>query len=115
MNEFHKLTQQVREFRDDRDWSQFHSIKNLASSVCIEAAELLETLQWVEGEQAEQEASLRRSAIAEELADVSIYLLLIADKLQIDLRSAIQDKLRKNASNYPVDKARGNSRKYTEL
>jgi NTP pyrophosphatase (non-canonical NTP hydrolase) len=115
MNEFDDLTRRVREFRDARDWAQFHSVKNLASSVCIEAAELLEALQWVEGDDAEREALGRRSEIAEELADVSIYLLLIADKLGIDLAEAIDHKLRKNAAKYPVERARGSSRKYTEL
>jgi NTP pyrophosphatase (non-canonical NTP hydrolase) len=105
----------IRKFRDDRDWKQFHNPKDLAVSICIEAAELLELFQWKTGEESDQFAAGNRERVSEELADVAIYLIELADITGIDLAKAIDAKLEKNAQKYPVDKSRGRSTKYTDL
>ena len=105
----------IRKFRDDRDWQQFHDPKNLAVSIAIEAAELLELFQWQSGEEATRFAAENKERVSEEIADVAIYLIELADITGIDLAKAIEAKLEKNAKKYPVDKARGVSTKYTEL
>ena len=105
----------IRKFRDDRDWQQFHDPKNLAVSISIEAAELLELFQWQTGEESTRFAAENRERVSEEIADVAIYLVELADIAGIDLAKAIDAKLEKNAGKYPVDKARGVSTKYTDL
>jgi dCTP diphosphatase len=105
----------IRKFRDDRDWLQFHDPKNLAVSVSIEAAELLELFQWKTGDEARVYAAEHKERVSEEIADVAIYLFELADITAIDLRKAIEAKLEKNAQKYPIDKARGVSTKYTEF
>ena len=105
----------IRKFRDDRDWKQFHDPKNLAVSICIEAAELLELFQWQTGEEATRFAAENKERVSEEIADVAIYLIELADITGIDLAKAIEAKLEKNAKKYPVDKARGVSTKYSDL
>ena len=112
-----ELTDHLIAFRDARDWRQFHSLKNLIMSVSIESAELLELTQWqddaaVEGQIDEPEF---RARLAEECADVLLYLLLIAERARFDLGAAAEEKIEINARKYPVEKARGNARKYTEL
>lgn len=99
-------------FRDDRDWTQFHNPKDLAVSISLEAAELLEIFQW-SGTDLEVEKKCNQAK--EELADVAIYCIYMAEALGVDLPEAISEKIDKNAVKYPVDKAKGNSRKYTEL
>lgn len=115
MSIFQELTENLVAFRDERDWAQFHTPKNLAGSICIEAAELLEVIQWEEGEEARGAAAERRGRIQDEAADVVIYTLLLCHQLDIDLEAAILAKLEKNAKRYPPEKSRGNSRKYTDL
>jgi dCTP diphosphatase len=110
-----ELLARIRQFRDERDWLQFHDPKNLAISIAIEAAELLEEFQWKSSEQSRRHAAENLERIADEVADVAIYLLELSDVLKIDLPSAIESKLNKNAVKYPVEKARGNAKKYTEL
>ena len=105
----------IRKFRDDRDWKQFHDPKNLAVSISIEAAELLELFQWMSGEEATRYAAANKERVSEEIADVAIYLIELADITGIDLAQAIEAKLEKNAKKYPVEKSRGVSTKYTEL
>ena len=105
----------IRKFRDDRDWKQFHDPKNLAVSISIEAAELLELFQWKTGEEAKRYAAENKERLSEEIADVAIYLVELADIAGIELEKAIEAKLEKNAKKYPVDKARGVSTKYTDL
>jgi NTP pyrophosphatase (non-canonical NTP hydrolase) len=104
-------------FRDARDWRKFHGLKNLMVSLNLEAAELLELAQWKDD--AEVDAALSdpgfRAGLAEEGADVLIYLLLIFERAGIDLGAAAADKIARNAAKYPVDKARGKAAKYTEL
>ena len=112
-----QLTAAVLDFRDARDWAQFHGLKNLIVSLQLEAGELLELTQWrsdAEVEALPADATLRE-ALADECADVLSYLLLIAERAGIDLAVAMQAKLAKNAGKYPVSKARGSRAKYTEL
>src|SRR5688500_18898115 len=107
--------QRIRAFRDARDWMQFHNPKNLACSIVIEAAELLELFQWKTAEESETLVQTRREAISQELADVAVYVLELADNLGIDLLEAIERKMALNEAKYPVEKARGSAAKYTEL
>jgi dCTP diphosphatase len=109
------LTLALRRFAADREWDQFHSPKNLASALTVEAAELLEHFQWLTEEQSWNLAPGKRLAVSHELADVLLYLLQIADKLQIDLVASAESKLELNASKYPQAQARGTSKKYSEL
>jgi dCTP diphosphatase len=111
----HSLTGQLRAFADERDWAQFHSPKNLAAALAVEAGEVLEHFQWLTEEQSRALPADKRGEVADELADVLLYLLQLADKLEVDLPAAAQGKLAKNAVRYPVDKARGRSTKYSEL
>jgi NTP pyrophosphatase (non-canonical NTP hydrolase) len=105
----------IRAFRDARDWAQFHNPKDMAEAICIEAAELLEQFLWKTPDQSETSALTNREAISDEIADIAIYLFELADKLQLDLLTAMDSKLAKNAEKYPVSKSKGNSKKYTEL
>lgn len=109
------LTRQIVAFRDERDWKQFHSPKNLAASISIEAAELLECFQWSSDETIADDVEKRRSDIEEEIADVLIYALLLAHDTGIDSAEAVQRKLAKNDAKYPAEKAKGSRAKYTEL
>lgn len=105
----------IRQFRDERDWMQYHDPKSLAVSISIEAAELLEEFQWLTAEQSRRHANENREAVSDEIADVAIYLLELTDVLGIDLKAAILSKLEKNARKYPVEKSRGKSTKYDKL
>lgn len=105
-------------FRDERNWKQFHSLKNLIISLNLEAAELLELTQWKSDDELLRLASTDagfREQLADECADVLLYLLLVAGEGGIDLLQAAQDKIRKNAEKYPVDQSYGSAAKYTEL
>ncbi|WP_223489008.1 nucleotide pyrophosphohydrolase [Pseudomonas sp. A-RE-19] len=112
-----KVQQQLRDFAKERDWEQFHTPKNLASALAVEAAELLENFQWLTDEQARsvKDDAERMRRIEEEIADVTLYLLRLADVLSLDLQDAVDRKLRINADKYPADKSRGNAKKYNEL
>ncbi len=109
------LTSQVDQFAKDRDWQQFHSPKNLASALIVEAGELLEHFQWLTEEQSRVLSPEKRDAVGAEVADVLLYLILLAGALGIDPIAAAQAKLKLNAQKYPVDLARGSSKKYDEL
>ena len=110
-----EIAKQLEEFVTERDWDQFHSPKNLAMALTGEVGELVEHFQWLTEEQSRQLGEEEAAAVREELADVQIYLLLLARKLDVDLLGAVEDKLAKNAEKYPAHRARGNSKKYTEL
>ena len=110
-----EVLKRIRQFRDERDWMQFHDPKNLAVSISIEAAELLELFQWKTGEEAVRYAAENKERVSDEMADVAIYLLELADNIGVDLLQAIEAKLRKNAAKYPIEKARGVATKYTDL
>jgi NTP pyrophosphatase (non-canonical NTP hydrolase) len=104
----------VREFVSERDWDQFHTPKNLATALSVEASELLEPFQWlVSGETAELDAA-KLTAIRHEMADGLVYLVRLADKLDVDLFQAVQEKMVLNRAKYPADQVRGDARKYTE-
>lgn len=113
--EIEELQAALRRFAEERDWGQFHTPKNLAASLSIEAAEVLEHFQWLTDEQSRQLTAGQRQAVAHEIADVLLYLLQLSDRLGIDPLQAAREKLAINADKYPADKARGSSRKYTEL
>jgi len=115
MSEIKQITQKIRKFRDDRDWKQFHNHKDLALSLVLEAAEVLEHFQWKSPKEVEQYAKSSKDEIADELADVAIYLFELADNLGIDLKNAITIKMKKNAVKYPVHKAKGKHAKYDKL
>jgi NTP pyrophosphatase (non-canonical NTP hydrolase) len=104
-------------FRDERDWAQFHTPKDLAANLCIEAAELLEVTQWRSGEELRQHLASPpgREAFEDELADVLLSTLLLAADQKIDLADAFLRKMKKNEAKYPVDKAKGSAKKYKEL
>ena len=107
MDKYEKLRAKVQKFTDDRDWDQFHSPENLAKSVVIEAAELLECFQWDDDYDLE--------ALSDEMADVFVYLIDLADKVGVDLFDIADKKMDKNALKYPVEKARGSNVKYDKL
>lgn len=112
MSDLASLTAEVIAFRDQRDWKQFHNTKDVSLSLLLEASELLELFQWKEGVAVDR---VDKSRIAEELADVFYYALLLSHDAGIDLGEALRSKLKANDLKYPADKARGSSRKYTEL
>ena len=109
---FDSLIEEITEFRDERDWKQFHNPKDLAISLSLEASELLENFQWKTSDEVVVD---KIDNITDEIADVVIYALLIADELDINLEKAIKDKLSKNRQKYPVEKSYGNNKKYTDF
>ena len=115
LTELENLREQLRSFAAARDWDQFHSPKNLAMALVVEAGELLESFQWLTEEQSRSLGPDALAAASDEIADVFLYLIRLSDKLGIDPVAAAQRKLLANAGKYPEDKARGNSKKYTEL
>lgn len=108
------LRDQIRAFVDERDWDQFHTPKNLATALSVEAAELLEPFQWLQVGNADELGAKSLAQVAHEMADVLVYLVRLADKLDIDLMAAVSEKMALNRDKYPADKVRGDSRKYTE-
>lgn len=108
------LRDRLREFAREREWDQFHTPKNLSMALIAEAAELVEHFQWVDGSKSHLLEEKVRPSVEEEIADIFIYLVRIADKLEIDLYSAAERKIAINARKYPADKVRGSARKYTE-
>ena len=113
-SELTTLRDLVRDFVAERDWDQFHSPKNLAMALTVEAAEIAEHFQWMTTGAANELPNEKREEVRHELADVFVYLIRLADKLDIDLYAAVNDKMVLNRKKYPADKVRGDSRKYTE-
>jgi dCTP diphosphatase len=109
------LRDALRRFAAERDWDQYHSPKNLAAALSVEAGELLEHFQWVTEEASGSLPPEQLAKVREEMGDVLLYLIRLADKLNLDLVEAGHSKIALNAEKYPADKARGSSRKYTEL
>ena len=109
MSDIKKITNALLKFRDERDWAQFHNAKDLAIALNIETSELLELFLWKPANEADKER------IKEELADVFAYALLLANKYDLDVKEIVISKLEKNALKYPVNKSKGNAKKYTEL
>ena len=110
-----ELRDALRRFAAERDWEQFHSPKNLAMALSVEAAELLEHFQWLSEDASTRLEGEELDKIGQEMADVLLYLIRLADKLDVDLLQAATRKMQLNEAKYPADKARGNSRKYSEL
>lgn len=102
-----ELQYEIIKFQEERDWKKFHTPENLAKSISIEAAELLEHFQW--GKEYD------KSEVADELADVLIYCMYMADSLNLDITEIIRNKMKKNAIKYPISKSKGNAKKYTEF
>jgi dCTP diphosphatase len=115
VTDLESLRDQLRAFSAARDWDPFHSPKNLAMALAAESGELLEVFQWLTEAQSRSLDPVAQAAASEEIADVLLYLVRLSDTLGIDPIAAAQRKLLANAVKYPVDKARGNSKKYTEL
>jgi len=111
-----KIQEFQRQFAKEREWEQFHTPKNLSMALSAEVGELLEIFQWLTTEQSDNlKESEKKNDVSEELADITYYVLRIADMMDIDLEKAVWDKMKKNADKYPVSKAKGNAKKYTEL
>lgn len=107
-----ETAEKILNFRNERNWSQFHNLKDLAISISLEAAELLECFQW---SGSDTEVERKHKEMREELSDIFIYGLLLADRLKINLDEAIQEKIAQNADKYPIEKSFGKSSKYTEI
>ncbi len=115
MDKFKELQQKIVKFRDERDWKQFHNPKDLTLSLMLEAGEVIEHFQWKNKEEIEEYLKTHKDDIGEELADVLYWILLLSYDLKIDVLEALDKKLKKNEGKYPVEKAKGSAKKYTEL
>lgn len=111
-NEYHELQKLIIEFRDSRDWKQFHKIKDLLLGLSIEVSELQELFLWKSKTEIQQ---IEKDRMEDEVADIFIFLTYICNDQNIDLESAVRAKLEKNSRKYPVDKSKGSNKKYTEL
>ena len=109
--ELHELRERLRAFVDARDWGQFHSPKNLAMALSVEAAELMEHFQWLNEQQSQTLSATQRQQVTLEMADVFLYLLRLADRLDVDLVASARQKITLNEQKYPADKVRGKSGK----
>jgi dCTP diphosphatase len=115
VDEVKKMTRRIAKFRDERDWKQFHNHKDMAVAISIEANELLEHFLWKTPEQCEKRVAEKEDEIADEIADIAMFLFELADNCGIDVIRAMDKKLAKNAKKYSVAKAKGRADKYTEL
>lgn len=115
MDDLKQVAIRLRQFADERDWDQYHSPKNLSMALIVEAAELVEHFQWLTEAESQTLAPDKLNQVAEELADIQIYLVRIADKLGVDLPEAVDRKIQSNAEKYPVEKVRGSAKKYNEF
>ncbi len=113
-DELEQLKKRWRVFAAERDWEQFHSPKNLSMALIAEAAELVEHFQWLTEKQSSELAGTKLQEVEHVIADIQIYLVRIADKLNIDVLDAVRNKIALNEQKYPADKVRGSARKYTE-
>ncbi|MCD8874038.1 nucleotide pyrophosphohydrolase [Mammaliicoccus sciuri] len=112
MDENKEILKEINQFRDERNWRQFHNEKDLSLSISLEAAELLELFQW---KSSEEVVSNKQERLAEELADVLIYSYMLADNLDFDINDIIRKKIKKNAEKYPVEKSKNRNNKYNDL
>jgi len=115
MDKIDFLTKKVIEFRDAREWKQFHNPKDIAVSLALEASEVLEHFQWRNGQDLEEYIKSHKSHLADELADVLYWILLMSHDLDIDIADALEQKLIKNAEKYTIEKAKGSYAKYDQL
>lgn len=113
-NDLHAIRDAVRAFVDERDWDQFHTPKNLACALSVEAAELLEHFQWLQAGRRDELDETKVEQVRHEMADVLVYLVRMADKLDVDLGAAVIEKMALNRAKYPADLVRGDARKYYE-
>ena len=110
-----RLVNALLEFRRDREWEQFHTVRNVASALSVEAAELLEHFVWSSDQQVSNIVEEHRRAITSEIADIAILLIYLTHDLSIDLEAAVSTKLTINEQKYPIEKSRGSNKKYTDL
>lgn len=115
MTELETIRQRLRKFASDRDWDQFHSPKNLVMALSVEASELVECFQWLTEKQSNELDEQKRAAVADEIADVQLYLIRLADKVNINILEAVEQKLTKNEAKYPTEKVKGSAKKYNEF
>lgn len=115
MNTISSLQKLVVDFRNERDWKQFHNPKDMALSLSLESGEVMEHFQWKNEKEIEEYLKLHRDEVSKELADVLYWLLLMSEDLEINLSESFIKKLNENAKKYPVEKAKGNHKKYNEL
>ena len=113
-NDLTTIRDTVRTFVTERDWDQFHTPKNLSAALCVEAAELLEHFQWLGTGSAAELGDAKLEQVRHEMADVLVYLVRLADKLEVDLGAAVEEKMILNRAKYPADMVRGDARKYDE-
>ena len=114
MNDLRLIQQKILDFRNERDWAQFHDPKNLAEALSIEAGELLENFLWKTTEQSRNLSTEELKNVSEELADIFIFLTYLSEEYKIDLLKEVEKKIAHNAAKYPVEKAKGSSKKYTD-
>jgi len=114
MQKLSTVQKRLRKFAEERDWEKFHSPKNIAMALSVEASELLECFQWLTEKESHELSQEQIAAVTDEIADVQLYLLLLADVLNVDVCTAIDQKIAKNEERYPADKVRGSARKYTD-
>lgn len=114
MQELESVRKRLREFAAVRDWDQFHSPKNLSMALSVEASELVECFQWLTEEQSYSLNAEQLTAVTDEIADVQLYLIRLADKIGVDIGVAIEQKIKKNEAKYPAEKVKGSSKKYSE-
>lgn len=112
MDKYNKIIQELIQFRNDRDWEQFHDSKNLALAISLEAAELNELFLWKKDDEVE---NINKDLLKEEIADILSFTFLLAEKHNLDVFDIVSEKIKKNAQKYPVDKAKGTAKKYNEL
>ncbi len=115
MSDIKRLKEKIKKFRDERDWKQFHNPKDVALSLVLEAAELLELFQWKNQKEIEEYIRTNKEDIGEELADVLYWVLLMCNDLEINISEALEKKIKKNERKYPVDKTKGKHTKYNKL
>lgn len=115
MDSLNQLKKQLLDFARERDWEQFQSPKNLSMALCGEVGELVECFQWLTEDESRNLNSEQFARVADEVADVQLYLILLAERLEMDVISEAQRKIQKNAQKYPVAKSKGNAKKYSEL
>lgn len=113
MQDLESVRNRLREFAAVRDWDQFHSPKNLAMALSVEASELVECFQWLTEEQSRSLNAEQLAAVTDEIADVQLYLIRLADKVGVDIATAIEQKIKKNEAKYPAEKVKGSSKKYS--
>ncbi len=114
MSDLEAIKIRARQFAEARDWEQFHSPKNLVMALSVEAAELVEIFQWLTEQQSQQLADETLARVVDEIADVQVYLVRLADRLQVDIAAAVAQKMEKNEAKYPVELVRGSARKYSD-